>query len=82
MSDDPRVLLEGERKANQNGRQGLGSRGRDQAQSTYYSAGWEYFSQVRRSRLLMSFVTPRLYDLQVAYVSIAAASLISRWTRR
>ncbi|KAI0092322.1 fungal-specific transcription factor domain-containing protein [Irpex rosettiformis] len=65
--DDPRVLLEEERRKNDKIERGevleTGEHHR-----TYHSAGWMWFEQVQKSRLWISFRPATLYDLQVAYL--------------
>ncbi|KAI0692333.1 fungal-specific transcription factor domain-containing protein [Cytidiella melzeri] len=60
-SDDPRVLLDVERS-------GAEKNGTSDSEQTYHSAGWEWFDQVRKSRLEMTFLPGTLYDMQVAYL--------------
>ena len=66
-SDDPRVLLDVERLRNE--RYGkLSPREAAQYGATFYSAGWVWFEQVRKTRLACSFKQPSLYDMQIEYV--------------
>lgn len=70
VSDDPRVLLAAEREEATKWASDRRDGGKEQDEGTYHSAGWEWFKQVQSSRLAMSFVPARLYDLQIAYVRI------------
>lgn len=67
--DDPRVLLASEREETRRRAKARGGTGTEEEDKTFHSAGWEWFIQVQRTKLAMSFVPPRTYDLQIAYVS-------------
>lgn len=63
--DDPRVLLPSEREE---AIRWAEDAGKELPEPTFHSAGWQWFTQVQKTRLAMSFVPPGLYDLQIAYV--------------
>lgn len=69
-SDDPRVLLDVERLRNEKiGKNATWDATQNSNGATYYSAGWTWFEQVRKTRLAVSFKQPSLYDMQIEYVS-------------
>ena len=49
--------------------------GKDQDEPSWHSAGWKWFLQVQQHTLAMSFVPPKLYDLQITYVRFPPLSL-------